>query len=71
MLRSFVDTVDIWLSKQPDPVAALFYGAPIVEAANPPIPEGEIAKGVRGGKRLEQLVDIFKDYDGPEISGMA
>lgn len=45
--RSFVDTVDIWLSKQPDPVAALFYGAPIIEVVNAPIPEGEIAKGVR------------------------
>ena len=70
VLRSFVDTVDIWLSKQPDPVAALFYGAPIVEASNPPIPEGEIEKGVRCGKRLLELVDTFKDYDGPEISGM-
>lgn len=45
--RSFVDTVDIWLSKQPDPVAALFYGAPIIEVVNASIPEGEIAKGVR------------------------
>jgi tRNA(His) 5'-end guanylyltransferase len=67
--RSFVDTVDIWLSKQTDPVAALFYGAPIVEAPNPPVPEGEIAKGVRGGTRLKQLMDAFESYDVPDVSG--
>jgi len=71
VVRSFVDTVDIWLSKQTDPVAALFYGGEIVEAPNPPIPEGEIAKGVRGGHRLEELAAAFESYDGPEVSGMA
>ncbi len=55
VLRSFVDTVDIWLMKQPDPVAALLYGAPIVEVVNTPIPEGEIAKGVRDGARWKIL----------------
>jgi len=30
--RSFVDTVDIWLTKQPDPVRTLFFGEPIVNA---------------------------------------
>lgn len=69
VVRSFVDTVDIWLTKQPDPVATLFYGAPIVEAPNPPIPEGEIAKGVRGGTRLLELAKAFEGYDGPEVSG--
>jgi tRNA(His) 5'-end guanylyltransferase len=29
--RSFIDQLDIWLSKQPDGVAALFKGAPIVQ----------------------------------------
>lgn len=60
VLRSFIDTVDIWLTKQPDPVAALFYGAPIVEVANPPIPEGEIAKGWRAqaDKLLSQDWDV-------------
>lgn len=48
VIRSFVDEVDIWLSKQPDPVAALFYGAPLVSAPNPAIPEGFISKGARG-----------------------
>ena len=66
VMRSFLDTVDIWLSKQPDPAAALFYGAPIVEAASPPIPEGEIARGIRGG----QLLKTFETYGGPEILGM-
>lgn len=30
VIRSFVDTLDIWLTKQEDPVATLFYGAPVV-----------------------------------------
>jgi tRNA(His) 5'-end guanylyltransferase len=34
--RSFIDSVDIWLSKQPSGVNALFNGAPIVTAENPP-----------------------------------
>lgn len=60
VIRSFVDEVDIWLTKQPDPVAALFYGAPLVAASNPPIPEGFIAKGTRS--RSVELLRI----DSPE-----
>jgi len=52
--RSFVDKIDIWLSKQPDPVATLFYGAPIVQAPNPPIPEGAIAEGCLA--RVDQVL---------------
>lgn len=65
VLRSFVDTVDIWLSKQPDPVAALFYGAELVQAPNPPVPDGEIAKSWRG-----KLSMMPPWPDGvPEVSG--
>lgn len=32
VVRSFIDAVDIWLTKQPDAVATLFYGAQIVDA---------------------------------------
>ncbi len=70
VIRSFIDTVDIWLTKQPDPVAALFYGAPIVEAPTPTIPEGKIDNGARSGKRFKELMDAFEDYAGPEVSGM-
>jgi tRNA(His) guanylyltransferase len=71
VLRSFVDTVDIWLSKQEDPVAALFYGAAIVEAANPPVPEGTLVSRVSRG--LKELVETLGDEMAlagvPEISG--
>ncbi len=60
VVRSFIDEVDIWLTKQPDPMAALFYGAKIVQAPNPPIPEGEIKKGVRD--RAQELLS----QDWPE-----
>lgn len=61
--RSFVDKVDIWLSKQPDPVATLFYGADIVEAPTMGIPEGEIAKGwrARSAERFERLSKLETD----------
>jgi tRNA(His) 5'-end guanylyltransferase len=38
--RSFIDTLDIWLTKQPDGVAALFGGAPIVQVPTPELPVG-------------------------------
>ena len=31
--RSFMETADIWLSKQPSPLDTLFYGADVVEVA--------------------------------------
>jgi len=60
--RSFIDAVDIWLSKQPDGVAALFHGAPIIPGASPPIPEGTLES-----KRERFLKDWPKDV--PEVSG--
>lgn len=67
VLRSFIDTVDIWLTKQPNPVAALFDGAKVIEAPNPPIPEGEIKKGIRDGNAVKKFSEFPKDI--PEISG--
>lgn len=40
VMRSFIDKVDIWLSKQEDPVATLFKGAPIMMGAEPELPRG-------------------------------
>jgi tRNA(His) guanylyltransferase len=42
VIRSFVDQLDIWLTKQEDPVQTLFFGGPIVSAPNPSIPEGTL-----------------------------
>lgn len=50
--RSFIDRVDIWLSKQESGVDVLFKGAPIVEAMNPPIPENTGCTDPFGSKAM-------------------
>jgi tRNA(His) guanylyltransferase len=50
--RSFVDAVDIWLTKQQDPVDALFNGGSIFEAPNPPVPTGVLQEAYGYGNRL-------------------
>lgn len=65
VLRSFVDKVDIWLSKQEDPVAALFYGATIANAPNPDIPEGTLTP-----PKFRPL-SLYSEFpeNVPEVSG--
>jgi tRNA(His) 5'-end guanylyltransferase len=59
--RSFIDVLDIWLSKQEAPIAVLFGTGEIVHAPNPPIPEGTL-------NTLDGLLARFGNYDGPEVS---
>lgn len=50
--RSFIDTVDIWLSKQPSGVAVLFDGAPVMEVEVPELPKNTGYQDAFGFKQL-------------------
>ena len=57
VVRSFIDAVDIWLTKQPDPVATLFHGAAIVDAPSPPVPTGTL---FRPGEKLTAMMETIE-----------
>lgn len=57
VLRSHLDKVDIWLSKQVDPVGVIFNGVPIIHVAEPDIPQGT----GYGVNRAEQLINAFRN----------
>lgn len=63
VIRSFIDKVDIWLSKQEDPVSVLFKGAAIVDAPAPPIPTGTGYADPFGLLRIERRISIPVNLD--------
>ena len=63
VLRSFIDTVDIWLSKQESPVDVLFRGAAIVKVEEPPLPSGTGYTDPFGSLRMTGRIPIHLDRD--------
>jgi tRNA(His) 5'-end guanylyltransferase len=53
--RSFIDTLDIWLTKQPNGVDALLYGAKIVNPDEPAIPENADLEDSFGSSHMIKL----------------
>lgn len=61
VLRSFVDEVDIWLTRQPDPVASLFYGAPIASFPDPELITGLLKKRMMEADRMFTIAPSFPE----------
>lgn len=69
IVRSFIDTVDIWLTKQPSGVDTLFRGAPIVEVHAPELPTNTGYQDRFGLARMAKLGQELADGVDHDVSG--